>query len=718
MSTYAAPLFSSNWYRVSALRPRMRGHAHIHRHAYRGQVWYVIEDRVGAKHHRFNAASYRVISLMDGKRTLDEVWKRLTAELADTTPSQEEVINLLGQLHAADLIQCDVDQDVMELLERREQQLRRKYLSRFLNPLALRFPLWDPEQFLQRFTRRLKFLNSWWGVALWLTVVLPAIFLTPMHWVDLTENFTERFLSFNNVLVMAVVFPLVKAMHELGHGFATKMKGGEVHEIGIMLLVLFPVPYVDASSASAFVKKTDRMLVGAAGMLTELFIAALAFYVWLLLEPGLARSIVYNVIVLASVTTLIFNANPLLRYDGYYILADWVEIPNLGMRSTQYWRYLTDRYLFGLKHIEPPHSTVGERRWFVGYAPLALAYRMFVVISIALFIAQKYFLVGVLIAIWGLLASLAIPLYKAIAALMTQPRYTNHMTRTHWVLTGILTGIFLLLFVVPAPYHTNAEGVVWMPEQAILRTQAKGFVSRVLARPKDVLTAGQPVLESYEPTLSADLDVQTARVEEVRARYDAAWGVNLAQAVQIEQDLHREQAALDRLQDEADHLTLRTAVRGNLIMDRPDDLPGRFVKKGDVLGYVVGEYLPIVRVVVPQSDVEQVRLAIRSVEVRLPQAIAVTWPAKVIREVPAAEKELPSLALSQEGGGEIPMDPHDQHGKKTLQSLFEFELQLPASAPTPYLGSRVYVRFEHPAEPIGVRSWRAVRRLFLSHFQV
>jgi putative peptide zinc metalloprotease protein len=718
VSTGTAPLFSTNWYRVAGLRPRMRGHVHIHRHAYRGQIWYVIEDRVGRRYHRFNAAAYRVINLLDGTRTMEAVWKRLTAELVDTTPSQDEIINLLGQLHASDLIQCDIDPDVVELLDRRTHQQRRKFLSQYLNPLALRFPLWDPEQFLARLARRIRFLNSWWGVALWLLVVLPALFLTPMHWRDLTENFTERFLAFNNVLVVAVAFPLIKAMHELGHGLVTKLKGGEVHEMGIMLLVLFPIPYVDASSASAFVKKTDRMLVGAAGMLIELFVAALTFYVWLLLEPGLAKSIAYNVIVLASITTVLFNANPLLRYDGYYILADWAELPNLGTRSTRYWRYLADRYLLGVKQTDPPNDSPGERRWFLVYAPLALAYRLFVMSSIALFVAQKYFIIGALIAIWGLVASLAIPLIKAAAAVTTQPRYTRQIPRTQGALWGVVTIILLLIFVVPAPYHTIARGVVWLPEQAILRAESKGFVSQVVAKSGDSLVPGAPVLVSDEPSLSAGLKAQAARVAEARARYDAAWGVNPAQAAQLKDELRREEAVLDRLQDEANHQTVRAAVSGNLILDRADDLPGRFIKKGEMVGYVVGEYVPIVRVVVPQSDVEQIGLATRSAEVMLPQDIASTWPAKVVREVPAAGKELPSPALSQGSGGEIPTDPRDQQGKKTLQSLFEFELQLPASTPALYLGSRVYVRFEHPPEPIGVRGWQAVRRLFLSHFHV
>jgi putative peptide zinc metalloprotease protein len=711
-------LFSTNWYRVADLRPRLRGHIRIHRHVYRGEIWYVVEDRVAGKYHRFNPASYRVISLMDGKRDMNQVWARLTAELAEDTPDQEEVIRLLGQLHGADLIQCDVTPDVAELLERRGKQERKKLMSRYMNPMSLRFPLVDPDRFLEWANRWPHLFRGGWGMLLWLAAVLPALFLAPLHWPDLTENFSEQLLAMDNLLLLAVVFPLLKSLHELGHGLAAKARGGEVHEMGIMLLVFFPIPYVEASSSSAFVKKTDRMLVGAAGMLTELFVAALVFYVWLMLEPGLARSLAYNALVLASVTTILFNANPLLRYDGYYILADWVEIPNLATRSTQYWKYLAERYLLNVAKSEPPQSTAGERRWFIGYAPLAFAYRMFVLFGIALFVAQQYFIVGILLAIWGLVASLGIPWFKIGRALLTEPRFAARGARIRAVLGGTFLGLYLLLFVMPMPYHTHAEGVLRLPEQALLRAEAAGFVTRALARPGDSLRPGDAVVESVNAELASELEIQLAKLEEIRARYDAAWGVKPAEASQLEEAMRREQASLDRLRERMARLTLRAGASGKLLLEHPDDLPGRFLEKGEVVGYLVGSYVPVVRVVVGQEDVDQVRLATRDVVVKLPQNIAATWPARLLREVPAAGHELPSAALGQRGGGDVVLDPSDEEGTKTLQSVFEFELSLQQAAPAEYLGSRVHVRFEHPATPLGVRAWRGIRRLFLSQFHV
>ena len=501
MPTDTQALLSTNWYRIGNLRPRLRGHVRIHRHAYRGEVWYVMEDRVAGKYHRFNPASHRVISLMDGKRDMAAIWGRLTDELANDTPAQEEVIRLLGQLHGSDLIQCDVNPDVAELFERGSKEKRRKFVSRFMNPISLRFPLWDPDRTLVRMLAWLRPLTGGWGLALWLLAVLPALALVPLYWPDLTRNFNEQLLALDNLLIMAVVFPLVKAAHEFGHGLAARARGGEVHEMGVMLLVFFPIPYVEASSSSAFVKKTDRMLVGAAGMLTELFIAALAFYLWLLLEPGLVRSLTYNAIVLASVTTLLFNANPLLRYDGYYVFADWVEIPNLATRANKHWQHLAEKHLFGVSQSEPPPATAGERRWFLAYAPLAFAYRMFVLFGISIFIAQQYFFVGVLLAVWGLTASLGVPLYKGIRALVTGPQFAAHAVRVRTVFAVTVAVLMLMLFVLPLPRHTEAEGVVWLPEQAILRAGASGFIDAVQAQPGQPVSPGQVIVHSHDPAL-------------------------------------------------------------------------------------------------------------------------------------------------------------------------------------------------------------------------
>ncbi|MEF7616675.1 PqqD family peptide modification chaperone [Aquincola sp. MAHUQ-54] len=720
MTTHGQALSSTHWWRVAPLKPRLRGHVQIHRHVYRGRTWYVVEDRVAAKFYRFNFASYRVIDLFDGRRSLQEVWDRLAAEIGEDTPTQEEVVQLLGQLHTADLLQFDVTPDAAELLERRGKERRKRFIGRFLNPMSIRFPLFDPDRFLAWLARVMQPLLGWPGALLWIAAVLPALLLVPSHWPDLTQNFGEQLLAADNLLLMALVFPLLKACHELGHGLALKRRGSEVHEMGVMLLVFFPVPYVDASGASAYADKRDRMLVGAAGMLAEIFLAALAFYAWLLLEPGLARSLAYNVVVIGSVTTVLFNANPLLRYDGYYVLMDAIEVPNLGQRANRFWLRMIEERVFGV----PPSPKAeaadlpAERRWFWFYAPAALVYRLSVSLGIALFIATEYFFFGVAMALWTVGSSIVWPLGKGLAALWREPRFRARATRVRAVLAGTVAVAGIALFVVPMPHHTHAEGVVWAPEDAILRAGGSGFVTRLRAEPGDRIEPGQVLLESVDPELRARLAEQEAKREEAQSRVDAAWGVAPARAGQLQDALHREHAALQRLQDDAALLTLRARAGGELMAGTWHDLPQRYVKKGEVLGYVVGEYVPVVRVVVQQDGVDPVRLATRAVEVKLPQAVGQTLQGRLLREVPKAGTELPSAALGQRGGGEIALDPSDEKGLKALKSVFEFEVELPPGTPVRFLGSRAWVRFAHPAEPIGQRWLRGLRRLFLSHFGV
>ncbi|MGH9362025.1 MAG: hypothetical protein ACRD2T_08915, partial [Thermoanaerobaculia bacterium] len=329
----ASPLYSSSWYRVKDLKPRLRAHAEIHRHHYRGQLWYILQDLTSERFHRFTPAAYEAIGLMDGSRTVQEIWDLASQRLGDDAPTQEQMIQLLGQLHGADVLQSEVPPDTAEILKRYERQRRRRFWAVVLNPLSWKFPLFDPEKLLRRLMPFVRPLFSKLGALVWLLVVGGGLVQASIHFDDLTQNVIDRILEPTNLLLLWVVLPVLKVFHEFGHAFAVKHYGGEVHEMGIILLVLTPLPYVDASASTALRSKRERIFVGAAGMVVEVFIASLALFFWLNAEAGLLRSIAYNIVFVAGVSTILFNANPLLRYDGYYILSDLLEIPNLRARS-------------------------------------------------------------------------------------------------------------------------------------------------------------------------------------------------------------------------------------------------------------------------------------------------------------------------------------------------------------------------------------------------
>ncbi len=711
-------LFSTSWYRVAGVRPRLRNHAQIHRHVYRGGVWYVLQNHSTGKFHRFTPVANLIIGLMDGTRTLQEIWDLACARLGDEVPSQDETIKLLSDLHRADVLQSDAPPDIHELQQRRSRHARARWKQYIGNPLSLRFPLLDPDRLLRRLKPLYAPLFGWSAGLLWLATIAWAVVLIGMHWSELSSDLVDRVFSVENLLLMWLVFPLIKLLHEFGHAMATKAGGGEVHEMGLMLLVLMPVPYVDASAATAFRDKRSRMLVGAAGMLVELFIAALAVFAWVHLEPGTERAIAYNVILVAGVSTLLFNGNPLLRYDGYYILSDYLEIPNLGQRSNEYLGYLANRYLFGVEGGSSPVSAPGERGWFVGYSIASFFYRMFMMVSIALLVASKFFVVGVILAIWAFTSMLVLPLSKKINYLFSSPRLASHRSRALFTTGSILLLLTAILVWLPAPSSTRAEGVIWAPEQAQVRATVDGFVAKVLAKPDQAVRAGEVLIQCEDPELAARTRVLQAQLAELEARYRAAILTKRVQADVINEQKAHLSKALELARRRQAELQVRSPADGVFVIQDAQNSVGRYAQRGEVLAYVTDSAASTVRVVVPQAEGALVTKRTRRVEIRSADRIGKPIQAQILREVPAATDELPSMTLSLQGGGKIGLDPSKAGDGKALEKLFVLDLELPAGEQANYLGGRIYVRFEHEPEPLADQWYREIRRAFLKKFNV
>lgn len=714
-------LFSLSWYRVAGVKPRLRNHAQIHRHTYRDSVWYVLQNHSTGKFHRFTPTANLIIGLMDGRRTLQEIWDLACVRLGDDMPSQDDVIKLMSDLHRADVLQSDAMPDLGELNKRREKHVRARWKQYLGNPLSLRFPLFDPDDALNRCLPLLRFMFSWFGGLVWLVAVVWALALIGVHWNTLANGVIDRVFSVENILLLWVVFPLIKLLHELGHAAATKVAGGEVHEMGVMLLVLMPIPYVDATAASAFRDKRSRVLVGAAGMLVELFIAAIAVFAWVHLDPGFERSIAYNVILVAGVSTVLFNCNPLLRYDGYYMLSDALEIPNLGQRSNDYLGYLVNRHLYGVEGATSPVSAPGEARWFLFYAIGSFIYRMFMMVAIVLLIAGKFFFIGVLLAIWAFANMLIIPLGKKISHLATSPGLAPQRRRVAFTTIAITALVAGIIFFLPAPSSTRAEGVVWAPEQSQVRANVDGFVARVLAKPGQKVAKGEVVVECIDPELEARIRLLRAQMAELNARYDNLILEKRVQAGMIDEQKAHITEALALAEKRRADLMVRSPADGVFVIEDQQNRAGRFVPRGELLAYVVDADASTVRVVVPQADSNLVAQHTEKVEIRSVSAIGRAVKARIEREVPAATDDVPSMALSLQGGGKIGLDPGKQAepGKeKSVDKLFVLDLALPPGQLANYLGGRIYVRFEHLPEPLAMQWYRELRRAFLKRFNL
>lgn len=709
--------FSQFWYRIAPLRPRLRSHIEIHRQQYRDETWFILQDQSSPQQHRFSAAAYKCIGVMDGQRTVQEILELLEANGDDQAPTPDDLSKLIAQLHEVDAIQCEITPDLGELLLRGERQSRRQWQNR-LNPLSGSFRLFDPDRLLTLLVPALSPLQGWVGALLWIAVVGLAALQAAIHWSELTHDVIDRILTPQNLAVIWLLFPVLKMFHEFGHGLAVKIHGGDVHEMGVLLIALQPVPYVDASEASVFRSKWQRILVGAAGMIVELFIAALALFIWLNTEPGMVRNLAYNLVWIAGISTVFFNANPLMRYDGYYILADYLEIPNLRARSHQYSRYLCERYLFGSSELIPDAVTWSERIWLVSYSLAAFVYRVLALGTFTLVIASKFFFLGVLLALFGIISWLLVPSYSALHYLFKNPNIRIVRRRAFAVsaLLGLVS--ILLLFWVPLPLRTRAEGVIWIPEQARLRAAIDGFVDRIVAQPGSRVEPGEVLIICHDPQLDSRVRVLEARLEELETRYMAQWLIDIRQAQIIKDEMSHVQEQLGHARERVAELIVRSRSAG--VFEIPDaaSLPGRFVRKGASLGYVLDHSALTARVVVSDAAVELVRSRSKRVEMRLVDRPSEIFATSVQREVPAGDEKLPSSALGTQGGGTIAVDPIDKDGIRSIEKLFQFDLALPANARIRAFGGRVYVRFDHGWEPIAMRWYRQLRQIFLSRFHV
>jgi putative peptide zinc metalloprotease protein len=271
---------------------------------------------------------------------------------------------------------------------------------------------------------------------------------------------------------------------------------------------------------------------------------------------------------------------------------------------------------------------------------------------------------------------------------------------------------------VPVPYRSRAEGIVWIPDEAFVRAATEGFVERVVAPPGGRVAKGDILITTRDPVLVSRVQQLEARLRELEARYEEQRTADRVKAELIREEIRYVQEDLARARERAAELIIRSRAEGTFVLPVARDLPGRFVRKGELLGHVVELQTITVRAVVPQGDIDLVLEQTRRVEVRLAERLADVIPAAMRRVVPGASERLPATALGSEGGGQIPTAPGDREGVLALQKIFQVDLELPSHARLVNVGGRAYVRFDHGWTPLGVQWYRQVRQLFLARFNV
>lgn len=704
------PLLQSPWQKAKMLAPQVSSEVEIFRRDFRGERWYVLRRVGGDRLYRVNDVAWQIIGLCDGERTLEAIFNQVKTYSNDLQES--DLLAIIHQLQQRGFLQ--LGKDNAPGWSAVPKTAAGGWLQKLKNPLAIRVPLWDPDKFLRANVQHVTPVFSRGVLTLWCLTVMFALLVALAHWQAISSDVLDRIISPQNLLLLWLIYPVTKVIHELGHAFAIKVFGGEVREIGVVFMYGIPLPYVDASAALTFQYRYQRLIVDGIGIMLELFMAALALFIWLNVSSGLVSQLAFNAMLICGVSTLFFNGNPLMRFDGYYLLADYLEIPNLATRSMQYWQHVLNRWLLA---IDKPFTCGNrERGWLFVYAPLALVYRLFVLFAITLLAAQFYLPLGVALGVWILATQVIKPLVKGILYLLA-PRIPEQRRRALRFAIGFPLLLILVLVVIPFPVQRTLPAVVWLPDQAKVRAGTEGVVEAVLVEQGKRVVPGEVLFQLSDPYLQMQQELARAKYSETLVRFNAARAENIIDAQQLEEELNTRQAELDKLQRDSLHLAVTSQAGGVFYLppDRQD--VGQFVGQGDVLAYTLNREQVLLRVLAGQDDIGIIRSREATASIKLANWPGEVFAGTILRFPPAAATTLPSAVLGTQYGGSIPVVPTDELGVTTLQEWFQIEVAVAEGQemmPSLWAGSRAWVSFDLGYAPLATQLYWATRQLFMN----
>ncbi len=715
------PTFNESWYRVADLRPRLRSRVQTYRQHFRGQMWHVLQDPTSNQFFRANEAYAHFVAMLDGQRTVDQVWRACADQLGDAAPTQGEVIRLLGQLYTSNLIRAELPPDAEGLFGRYRKRVNREARQYVTNLLFARIPLLDPDGFLERWVGVVGRLFTPIGAIVWAALIATALYCLAGRGEELLAQ-SKYVLHPRSWLTLYLCIWGVRILHELSHAFACKKfglqaGGGEVHTMGIMFLVFVPLPYVDASSAWAFRSKWRRVVVGAGGMFVELAIAAVAAIVW----SQTRSTIAYNLMFIASVSTLLFNGNPLLRYDGYYILSDLLEMPNLAGRSKDYLSYLVKRYVWSVRQARSTAQALGERAWFILYGIASTLYRVFIFAVILLFLTDRLPKplkpVAVGFGILGAVIWLCVPLGKFLRYLATSGELTR--TRSRAVATSAVAAAIGLLAValLPLPNGARVQGVVEPVRLAIVRAAEDGFVQEVYPTNRLVTQGVDKLASVVNPDLLAESKRLGSSRKELNVKLNSAIAAGEAHVAQM---IRGQLAALadktGRIDRRLAALSPTAPIAGTWIAPDAGEKKGTYVRQGERIGIIASLDELIIRAPAGQEAAAGLIRAWQegrlSLEIRPWGRPELELGGEVMDILPAGEKQLPSAALGYPGGGPIRTAADDPKGTRARERHFEIRIK-PDMPPGARLwpGQRVVIRFKMRPRPVATQLRLKIQQL-------
>jgi len=694
---------------------RWRNDVKMSEQIFRGKTFWVAQDPVSLQYYRFGPQEHAVVALLDGTHTLGQVHETLAERDPDASPFSE-VVNFVFSLRQANLLQSSEEADDLALHERAEKKHKQERLQKLSSLLYPRIPIFDPEKFLNKTMAYVRFVFSrpfkvfWWvtmAMGLWIIVA------------NLGELGKRAYgvLAPENLVLLWIAFAGLKSVHELGHAYAAKNDGVEVHRLGILFLVFTPCLFTDVTGMWQVDNKYKRAFVGFAGMYIEFFIACWALLVWHVTEPGLVNSLAYNVFFIAGISSVLFNGNPLLMYDGYYILSDLVDIPNLRWKSWGYLSHLAKKLLLGLDS-KPPAGDAKEKTWFVGYGILSFCYRILVVTGVILFVSAQLFIVGVLLAVSAAIAWVLVPLGKLVHFLLFSSRTRTKRLRCAAVFVLVVGVGGALIGLLPVPEHVRVPCVVEPVEQETIRARWPGFVQSIEVSDGQRVKAGDVIVRCSNKELEVRVKTNEHELAQLKAYVEKLKQTDPVRADAAEFKMRMLEENLDAWRRQVEDLVIRAPLDGTVVAKDLERIRGRYVRTGEELAMVATLGRLRVIGVLDQKNVSRVKdLAVPgSAEIKLLSAPSATLRGRSVELGPRATYDVPSLSLTNLAGGPVIIDPSAPSGNRTLLPWFRVEIELDENQTDVRLGTTGEIRFTLHKSPLAAQWYTGILRFLRARF--
>jgi len=450
---------------------RMRPDLDIKRILYGESGWIVVKDPCRLQYFRLQPEQFAVLESLNGRRGLGEIRDLVQAQFRTVHVSVRDVQVLIVDLHDKGLVTTERLGQAGALVREQRNAFWKRFWQTVRNPLYMRVPGWDPDRLLTRLLPWVRWMFSPWSLTVACLVIVASWVFLAMRFADVQRRLPEfhQFFAWPNLCYLWLTMAAAKVLHEFGHGLVCKRFGRECHSMGVMLLVFSPTLYCDVTDSWMLKSKWERIAIGGAGIAVEVFLAAIAIFLWWHTQPGLMNHLCLNVFFVSTVTTVIFNANPLLRFDGYYMLADWLEMPNLRQKATQMLQQSFAWTCLGIRTPEDAFMPQAGRNWLVAYAVASAVYRWVVLFGITLFlytVLKPYRLqsIGTTLAVVSL-ASVVLHLIWSVVQIIRRPR-NEPMSRTRvaislTVVFAVLAGALFLNvpWYIEAPFYLEPQDV-------------------------------------------------------------------------------------------------------------------------------------------------------------------------------------------------------------------------------------------------------------------